>query len=59
MTRTMAEALQRDLVDIFDSYEPPLQVTVGIVRHGREWGVGIRSQDADVDAMNTGPVTAS
>lgn len=58
MTRSMAESLQRDLLDLFESFDPELNVAVGLTRNGSEWGVGIRSQDRDVDCSNTGTVRA-
>lgn len=60
MTRGMAKLLQDDLLDVFQSYEPELHVSVGITRGGGRggYGVTIRSQDPDVDAKNIGKVVA-
>lgn len=58
MTEAMAKVLQSDLLDIFHSFELELNVAVGLVCRGGEWGVAIISQDSNVDASNVGTVTA-
>ena len=58
MTKSNAEALQIDLLDVVEGHD--LNVSVGLFREerGDEWGVSITSRQADVYVANGGPVVS-
>ena len=55
MTKSHAEALQIDLLDVIEGHG--LNVSVGLFREeGGEWGVSITSRQPDVYVASGGPV---
>lgn len=56
MTKSYAEALKIDLLDIIEAHD--LSVSVGLMRKDGEWGVSVTARQPDLDFSNGGRVVA-